>query len=441
MGRPTGLPRLYTPEGGRYPRKMLGFPRLFTATALLLATGLVDIPKGFARPTTRLDPAPSGFRGLPPRTRGAGERGSPSADTRPPWRPSSGARHRRGSRPAPHAASSNPRSTCSQSGSRAGARGSGEARTPRCSRIWRTTWGSVIVAITRIFPLHLGHTKTSKPKVRFIINAQSRRLDQANNSPFSRRPQCATVIRVGSTAHLRRGRRVRKSQGWGQRERGRRGRRGRGRRGRGRRRRRGRRGRRRRERRHGRRGRRGGRAAHRLDPLPARQRQAPLRQGRVRGDPGQAPLGRPRLGDHHLLRQAQACRHQAEPRAALDAQRRAGLLRGGFRALRRSRRQGGQGPRHLPARSSRGGPIEPALLPRRRGRRERRGIRHHRRRDARLHRRIEGHLGRQAVWIQRHQRRARRWWSTAALMAPSGPIATCSSTPISRAAWCSTPSP
>ncbi len=46
-------------------------------------------------------PAPSGFRGLPPRTRGAGERRSPSADTRPPWRPSSGARHRRGSRPAP----------------------------------------------------------------------------------------------------------------------------------------------------------------------------------------------------------------------------------------------------------------------------------------------------------------------------------------------------
>ncbi len=61
----------------------------------------IGIPKGFARPTTRLGPAPSGFRGLPPRTRGAGERGSPSADTRPPWRPSSGARHRQGSRPAP----------------------------------------------------------------------------------------------------------------------------------------------------------------------------------------------------------------------------------------------------------------------------------------------------------------------------------------------------
>ena len=61
----------------------------------------IGIAKGFARPTTRLDPAPSGFRGLPPLTRGAGERGSPSADTRPPWRPSSGARLRRGSRPAP----------------------------------------------------------------------------------------------------------------------------------------------------------------------------------------------------------------------------------------------------------------------------------------------------------------------------------------------------
>ncbi len=65
--------------------------------------------------------------------------------------------------PLRYAASSNPRSTCSQSASGAGARGSGEARTPRCSRIRRTTAGSVIVAIRRIFPLHLGHTKTRKP--------------------------------------------------------------------------------------------------------------------------------------------------------------------------------------------------------------------------------------------------------------------------------------
>jgi hypothetical protein len=43
-------------------------------------------------------------------------------------------------------AASNPRLPCSQLGSRAGARGSGDTRTPRCSRILRTTGGLVIVA-------------------------------------------------------------------------------------------------------------------------------------------------------------------------------------------------------------------------------------------------------------------------------------------------------
>ena len=56
-----------------------------------------------------------------------------------------------------------------------------------------------MVAITRILRPHLGQRSTSNPKVRFIITAHSRRLDQANSSPSSRRPQCATVIIVGAT--------------------------------------------------------------------------------------------------------------------------------------------------------------------------------------------------------------------------------------------------
>jgi hypothetical protein len=56
-----------------------------------------------------------------------------------------------------------------------------------------------MVARRRIFVVHLGQRRESNPKVRFIITAHSRRLDQANSSPSSRRPQCATVIIIGAT--------------------------------------------------------------------------------------------------------------------------------------------------------------------------------------------------------------------------------------------------
>jgi hypothetical protein len=57
----------------------------------------------------------------------------------------------------------------------------------------------VIVESTRSLRLHRGHLRTSKRHVRFIITAQSRRLDQANSSPSLSRPQYATVLIVGST--------------------------------------------------------------------------------------------------------------------------------------------------------------------------------------------------------------------------------------------------
>jgi hypothetical protein len=63
-----------------------------------------------------------------------------------------------------------------------------------------------MVEITRILRLHLGHASTSNPYVLFIIitaqTAQSRRLDHANSAPSSKRPQCATVIMVGSMTTL-----------------------------------------------------------------------------------------------------------------------------------------------------------------------------------------------------------------------------------------------
>jgi len=60
----------------------------------------------------------------------------------------------------------NPRSVCSQVGSRAGASSRGSARRPRCSRTRRTCDGSTTVARTRIRPSHLAHRKASKPNVR-----------------------------------------------------------------------------------------------------------------------------------------------------------------------------------------------------------------------------------------------------------------------------------
>jgi hypothetical protein len=58
----------------------------------------------------------------------------------------------------------------------------------------------VIVEITRIFRVHLGQSRTLTPKDRFILTAESRRLDQAKSWPSSRRPQGATEIIVGSTS-------------------------------------------------------------------------------------------------------------------------------------------------------------------------------------------------------------------------------------------------
>jgi hypothetical protein len=58
----------------------------------------------------------------------------------------------------------------------------------------------VIVESTRIFRLYRGQRSTLNPNVLFILTAHSRRLDHANSSPSSRRPQWATVIMVGSTA-------------------------------------------------------------------------------------------------------------------------------------------------------------------------------------------------------------------------------------------------
>src|SRR5262249_4500985 len=96
-------------------------------------------------------------------------------------------------------AASNPRPVCTQSGSRAGARGSGEDRRPRGSRIGRTTTGSTRVASTRIRREHFGHRSTSNPQVRFINKAQSTYLARAKSAPSSSCPQRATLIMVGST--------------------------------------------------------------------------------------------------------------------------------------------------------------------------------------------------------------------------------------------------
>ena len=46
-----------------------------------------------------------------------------------------------------------------------------------------------MVATTRIFRAHVGHLRTSKPHVLFIITAHSMYLVRANNSPSSKRPQ------------------------------------------------------------------------------------------------------------------------------------------------------------------------------------------------------------------------------------------------------------
>ena len=89
--------------------------------------------------------------------------------------------------------------SASASGSRGGARGSGEARTPRCSKIFRTTTGSMRVAITCILLEHLGQRSTSNPHVRFIIRAQSTYLARAKSAPSSSCPQREMVIIVGST--------------------------------------------------------------------------------------------------------------------------------------------------------------------------------------------------------------------------------------------------
>jgi len=89
--------------------------------------------------------------------------------------------------------------SASASGSRGGARGSGEARTPRCSKIFRTTTGSMRVAITCILLEHLGQRSTSNPHVRFIIRAQSTYLARAKSAPSSSCPQREMVILVGST--------------------------------------------------------------------------------------------------------------------------------------------------------------------------------------------------------------------------------------------------
>jgi hypothetical protein len=62
------------------------------------------------------------------------------------------------------------------------------------------TSGWVRVASTRSFPEQRGQSRTSNPKVRFLITAHSRRLDHANSPPSSRRPQGATEIMIGPTA-------------------------------------------------------------------------------------------------------------------------------------------------------------------------------------------------------------------------------------------------
>ena len=58
----------------------------------------------------------------------------------------------------------------------------------------------MIVAFTRIFRLHRGHVRTTKPNVRFILTGHARRQDHANSAPSSRRPQWETEIMVGSTS-------------------------------------------------------------------------------------------------------------------------------------------------------------------------------------------------------------------------------------------------
>ena len=96
--------------------------------------------------------------------------------------------------PSYAASASNSRAVGSPLGSPAGAHGSGEARTPRGSSIVRTTAGEGRVEITRIFRAHRGPIRPANPKVRFLLTAPLRRLDQANNAPSSRRPHGATVI-------------------------------------------------------------------------------------------------------------------------------------------------------------------------------------------------------------------------------------------------------
>src|SRR5262249_9545551 len=84
-------------------------------------------------------------------------------------------------------------------GARAVARGSGEVRTPRGSRIFFTPSGSRIVASTRIRCPQAGHFITSISQLRFMSVGRSMYLDVAKSSPSPRRPQCLTEITVGST--------------------------------------------------------------------------------------------------------------------------------------------------------------------------------------------------------------------------------------------------